>query len=588
MEIKNRVNHEFTYDGVIEYILRSRGIAREDIKKFLFPDSSLKPDYRKLDNIEAAVQKLKEHIDKGTHIRVPVDFDADGFTSAAIIYQFIKDDLGHSNISKFIPNGKVHGINLEDTLESGADLLFVTDAGSSDFEEHMALQENGCEVVIVDHHLVEGNRYSDNAIVVNNQLSGAFPWKALTGAPMTLLFCEAYRDKYNLDIDLEEYQDLAAIGLISDRADLRDTGAFYMAQKGLSKINNPLIKHILENDKNVENSKSITPKVVEWTIAPAINAMTRVSNADNVKLVVDAISGDDYMVYNSRLKDEFPLVEESARKMRSTRSNQSTKVKKALESLEERIVELGTAEHKVLLANVTGITDNTGLNGLIAIKLASEYKRPTLVLSYNEKNGLMTGSGRNFSDSPLESFKDTLEETGLFEYVAGHDNAFGVGLTVENAMNITEVLNEKLFNVQYDSLTHYVDISYARKPDAHDIMDIANHEWLWANGIDRPLIHVHSIEVKKKDIKFIGKAGNTWKLTAGVVDCVMFNLTEEQKLSLTNNHADSLVINVVGEAGINTFMGQKKPQLILKDFEVKEGGESADPWNHFDVTALPF
>src|SRR5699024_11666913 len=107
---------------------------------------------------------------------------------------------------------------------------------------------------------------------------------------------------------------------------IRDTGAFYMAQKGLRNINNPLIKHILENDKNVDDPKSITPKTVEWTIAPAINAMTRVSNDENVKLVVDAISGDDYMVYNSRLKDEFPLVEESARKMRSTRSNQSTKV----------------------------------------------------------------------------------------------------------------------------------------------------------------------------------------------------------------------------------------------------------------------
>src|SRR5699024_798943 len=500
----------------------------------------------------------------------------------------IKDGIGYDNISKFIPNGKIHGINLEDTLESGAELLLVTDAGSSDFHEHRVLQENGCEVVVVDHHLVEDNRYSDDAIVVNNQLSGAFPWKSLTGAPMTLLFCEAYKDKYSLNINLEKYEDLAAIGMIGDRADLRDTGAFYMAQKGLRNINNPLIKHILENDKNVDDPKSITPKTVEWTIAPAINAMTRVSNDENVKLVVDAISGDDYMVYNSRLKDEFPLDEESARKMRSTRSNQSTKVKKALEVLQERIVELGTAEHKVLLANVTGITDNTGLNGLIAIKLASEYKRPTLVLSYNEKSGLMTGSGRNFSDSPLESFKDTLEETGLFEYVAGHDNAFGVGITVENAMEITEVLNERLFNVQYDNLTHYVDINYARKPDPHDIMDIANHEWLWGNGIDRPLIHVHSIEVKKKDIKFIGKSGNTWKLTTGIVDCVMFNLTEEQKLMLTNSHADTLIINIVGEAGINEYMGQKKPQLILKDFEVKEGGESADPWNHFDVTALPF
>ena len=423
---------------------------------------------------------------------------------------------------------------------------------------------------------------------MNNQLSGAFHWKALTGAPMTLLFCEAYRDKYNLDINLEKYEDLAAIGLISDRANLSDTGAFYMAQRGLNKINNPLIKHLLENDKNVDNSNKISPKTVEWTIAPAVNAMTRISKPENVKLVVDAISGDNYMVYNSRLKDEFSLVEEAARKMRSNRSNQGTKVKKAIEEIQERIVELGTAEHKVLMVNVTGITDNTGLNGLIAIKLASEYKRPTLVLSYNEKTGLMQGSGRNFNNSNLDNFKETLEETGLFEYVAGHQSAFGVGITVENAMEITEVLNEKLFNIEYDNLTHYVDISYSRKPDPHDIMEIANHEWLWSNGLDRPLIHVHSIEIKKKDIKFIGKTGNTWKLTTGVVDCVMFNLTEEQKLMLTNNHADSLIINIVGEAGINEYMGQKKPQLILQDFEVKEGGEHADPWNHFDVTALPF
>lgn len=588
MEIKHRTTREFEHNGIIEYILRSRGIAKDDIKHILFPDASLKPQYDKLDNINEAVEKLKEHIDKGSHIRIPVDFDTDGFTSAAIIYQFIKDDLGHDNISKFIPDSKVHGINLQDTLDSEADLLLVTDAGSSDFEEHAVLNNNGQDIIVVDHHLVEGDRYSTDAIVVNNQLSEYFPWKALTGAPMTLLFCEAYRDTYELDIDLEKYEGLAAIGCVADRADLRELGTYYMVQKGLSNIQNPLIEQLLEGDKNVDNPKSINPKVVEWSVAPAINAMTRVSVPENVKLVVDALSGDDYMVYNKRLKDDFSVVAESIRKMKSTRSNQSTKVKKALETIKERIEELGTAEHKALIVNVTGVTDHTGLNGLVAIKLASEYKRPTLVLSYNEKTGLMQGSSRNFNNSPIESFKDVLEETEMFEYVAGHDNAAGVGITIDNAIYVTDFLNEQLFDVQYDSLTHYVDISYSRVPDAQEVMEIAKHENIWGNGLERPLIHVHSIEVNKKDINFIGAKGNTWKMSLGVVDTIMFNLTEEQKLSLTMSESDNMIINLVGEAGINTFRGQKKPQLTIKDFEVKEGGAKTDPWNHFNVDSLPF
>lgn len=588
LKIKQRTSGFIESSNIIEYLLQLRGIRKSEIKHFLFPSSSIKPNYEKLDNLDEAVEKLKEHIEKGSHIKIPRDMDMDGFASAAIIYQFITKDLNYKNVSTYTPSTKVHGINVQDTLESEAQLLFVTDAGSSDFDEHKELKDNGVDVVIIDHHLVQDNRYSDDAIVVNNQLSINFKWKALTGAPMTLLFCEAYSDKYDLNIKTDKYLDLAAVGMIADRASLKDTGAFYIAHEGLKKINNPLLQGMLINDKNIENEKSITPKDVEWTIAPAINAMTRLGVKEHIELVNDALSGADYAVFNSRLKGEFSVVEESIRKMKSTRSKQSAQVKEAIEILEAKIEEKETYKNQVLFVNATGVTDNTGLNGLIAIKLASKYKRPTLVLSYNEHTGLLTGSGRNFTNSPVEDFKGELEKSGMFEYVAGHSSAFGVGIELENAMEVIEVLNQQLVTIEYDDLTHEVDISYSKKPDPQEIMEIANHEYLWGNGIERPLIHVHSIEMDKKDIKFIGKKGDTWKLSIGVVDGIMFGLSEEQKLSLTNHDSDTIIINLVGEAGINSYMGQKKPQLMIKDFEVKEGGENSDPWMNFNIDDLPF
>src|SRR5690625_1608343 len=147
MEIKRRAEYDYQTDNIIEFILRARGVKKEDVKHFLFPDESIKPDYKRLNNINEGLELLHKHIEKGNHIRIPVDFDADGFTSAAIIYQFITKDLGHDNVSQYIPKSKVHGINLQDTLGHKPDLMMVTDASSSESSIHKTLKENGIDTL---------------------------------------------------------------------------------------------------------------------------------------------------------------------------------------------------------------------------------------------------------------------------------------------------------------------------------------------------------------------------------------------------------------------------------------------------------
>ena len=585
MEIKRRAEYDYQTDNIIEFILRSRGVKKEDVKHFLFPDSSLEPNWRDLDNIDEGLALLKKHVDKGSHIRISVDPDLDGYSSAAIMYQFLTKDLGAEKIDYYIPSVKIHGINVDDTLEHQPDLLIVPDSGSSEYDKHKQLRKSNIDVLVIDHHLVDGNKYSEDALVINNQISHKFPWKELTGAPLVYLFVKAYMETYDINKNYEKYMDLAAIGEIADRADLRDLGVFYYAQKGLRKIYNPLIKYIIEKSNNT--SEPLTPKDVSFTIAPLINAMSRNASLEDIKLVFDALSGQEYEVYNKRLKDNFHVVHESFRKMNNSRNNQNKKVKQALETLEENIESKGTADNQVLFVNSTGVIDNGGFNGIVAIKLAEKYQRPTLVMQYKEDTGKLEGSGRNFGSSPLKDFRQELEESKLFNFAAGHDNAFGFSIDLDNAIDMVDVLNEQLAHIKYDNLTHYVDLEYVGRPDAEDIIEIAKHNHLWANGLEEPKVYVRDIKVKKSDIKFIGARETTWKLdTLGITDGIMFNLSEEQKLELTRHDSENLLISIVGSCDINTFRGQQRPQILIKDFEVRE--DTGSPWSNFEVDALPF
>src|SRR5699024_10589554 len=489
MEIKRRAEYDYQTDNIIEFILRSRGVKKEDVKHFLFPDSSLEADWRKLDNIDEGLALLKKHVDKVSHIRIGVDMDMDGFSSASIMYQFLAKDLGHENVSYYVPSHKVHGINLQDTLEHNPDLLIIPDAGSGEFDIHKQLREAGIDVLVLDHHLVDGNRYSEDAVVINNQLSYKFESKALTGASIVYLFVQAYIENYSLDVDYKKYIDLATIGMISDRADLTDKVAFYYSQVGLKKIKNPLIRYIMEKSNRIEGD-SLTPKNVGFDIAPLLNAMTREGRKEDIDLVVDALFGKDYKVYNKRLKGEFPVVEEAFRRMNNTKARQNKKVKEAMEQIEERVTEMGTHENQVLMVNSTGIIEESGINGLVAIQLSNKYNRPTLVLQYNENKGILQGSGRNFNNSPVEDFRQLLEDTGMFQYASGHAGAFGVGIELDEAMEVVDELNDILSDIEYNNLSYEVDLIYSERPDVNDIIEITKYKHMWGNKLDAPMIYV--------------------------------------------------------------------------------------------------
>ena len=590
MEVKLREFHGIT-DNIIEKILRLRGVEKKNVKHYLFPSEELKPDYNRLDNIEEAIDLLHQHLQDESKIMIIQDADMDGICSASIIFQYLTRDLNYplELVEYYMHEGKTHGIPKDKVLESNPDLLIVPDAGSSEFDIHKILANNNIQTLVLDHHQVDGNRYSTEALVVNNQLSDEFPWKGLTGANIVYLFCEAYSDKYNGSKDISHYDDLNFSGMLADRASLLDLGVYYYYNKGAGNIQNPFFKQIIEKSNNISVGDRLTPKNIGWDIAPYFNSMIRSGTQEDLQLVIDAVNGLDYEVYNTRLKDSFPVAVEAMRKTTNTRQRQSKIVKQAREEIQERIAEMGTDEHKVILVNATDIIEDPSITGLVATQIANNYKKPTLILKYYPEREELSGSGRNFNDSPLIDFKSVIEETGLFSLVAGHNEAMGVSLPIENAGQVTEVFNELLADVEYDNLLHVADLRYSQEPDAREILEIAKHSHLWGEGLFEPVVHVEDIQIPKKDIKFIGQKGDTWKLNLKTCDAIMFKLTESQKLALTNHNEDLIRLSIVGECSINTYRGQQKPQIIIKDFEAEGLADyEQNPWQNFDVTALPF
>ena len=166
-----------------EAILKARGI--EDVENFLsFSYENIQSPYD-LNGMEECAQQIYTAIENNYKIAILVDCDVDGFTSSAILYNYMKMRNPDLHIDYYIHEGKQHG--LEDTweqmIDKNYDLIIVPDAGSQDGN---FIEELKVPVVVLDHHEVaEGTYFPKNCYFSNNQTSPNYKNKALSGAGMS-------------------------------------------------------------------------------------------------------------------------------------------------------------------------------------------------------------------------------------------------------------------------------------------------------------------------------------------------------------------------------------------------------------------
>lgn len=567
MKIK-LVNEDFRDNYGIK-LLQSKGI--QDVDKYINPTKECLQNPIDLNNIEDGAKLLKTAIEKEWNILLIIDSDNDGFTSAAIIYQYIKKLNNNINIKYLLHSGKQHGLedHIDYILECSdeIDMIILPDSSSNDFIYHEQLKEKNIPCLILDHHITD-EEISSNAIIINNQLSQNYKNKELTGAGITWQFCRFCDNYFNTNFS-KDLIDLAAWGIIGDMGSLLEIENRYIIKNGLENINNYFFKVLIEK-QSYSMGGEITPITVAFYIVPLINAMIRVGTMEEKeRLFMAFIDGHQMVPCNKRgAKGTFEEVAvESARECTNARTRQNKIKDETVQKLEMKIHKNGLLDNKVLFVRLEEDDQFPAvLNGLVAMQLSAKFKKPTIVARLNNE-GYDRGSMRGLNQSELVSFKDFLEQSGYFEYVSGHDNAAGASIRDKDLSDFHKYANEALKDIDFGENVY--DVNFIRKAADKDIADIIldldQYRYLYGQNIDEPLIYISDINLTKNDIQIIGKNADTVKFEKFGITYIKFHAKDLiNKLSLYNE----MKVELVGRPNVNEWMGNYTPQIMIEDLEV--------------------
>lgn len=551
-------------EGIIDTIFRNRDV--ENYEDFLNVNEDQCGEFKDLNNISKAVDTLMNHISNGSRIFIQVDSDCDGYTSSAILLNYLKQAFPSADICWRLQDGKEHGIKLSD-IPNDVDLVIIPDAGSNQYDEHKALSDKNTDVIVLDHH--ETEKESKYATVVNNQLSQNYKNKNLSGAGITYKFCQAIDSVLKTD-NADFYLDLVAIGNIGDMMDLKEPETRYYVKKGLQKINNPLLRElIIKQDFSMKSVVNIHN--IAFFIVPLINATIRTGTAEEKENMMKAFLGVQENIYY-KMKGVYETLQENvARCSGNIRARQNKIRDKGVEKIEEVIRKEDLLKNKIIIINVTDFLEKN-LTGLVANNISKKYKRPVLLLREKEENNeIYGGSGRGFEKGVIKNFREFLLETDLFELCEGHANAFGVEIKRSSIEKMKGVVNEKLKNNEIDQVEIYeIDAEYMHENiNQIDIITIADYKNEWGSTLPEPLVAFTSIPFGINDISLIGKKKNVLKLINKNIEFVKFYFKKDE-FDETFTDGETFYMNIVGRCSVNKWGSKTVGQVEIVDYEITE------------------
>ena len=418
-------------------------------------------------------------------IYVLVDCDADGFTSAALIINYLYKIFPdcQAKIHYILHTGKQHG--LEDTVDEFPDgcLVILPDSSTNDKEQMRQLLDRGCAIVCMDHH--EADSYledEDNLVIINNQLCD-YPNKDMSAAGVVWQICRAW-DEIAGTFYADDLIDLAALGCLSDMMDYRSIETKAIISLGLKNINNPFFYYMAEkNEFSINKMGGINYMSIAFYVTPFINAIVRSGTLEEKDLIFKSFlqmyAFEKIESGKRGHKGELvPRVEEAVRICTNVKARQTKLQDSTMALLEKRIKENNLLDNAIIVLHCEPGEVEKNLAGLVANKIQAKYQHPTLVLirskTPDDKEVYYRGSARNYSMSENQEMRQLCLDTGLVEYAQGHEGAFGCSIAESDIDNFIEKTNELYADTPQEPV-YWVDFIWTRNEiDQTTILDIAN------------------------------------------------------------------------------------------------------------------
>ncbi|AEA33833.1 single-stranded-DNA-specific exonuclease RecJ [Hippea maritima] len=409
-------------------ILENRNIkTQSQIKNFLYPSLSQLYNPFLLKDMDIAIDRIARAVYNSERIFIVGDYDTDGVTSTSLLLRFFKE-IG-VKAGFYIPTrDDGYGLSLEaikKAINEKAKLIITVDNGITSIDEVEFAKTVGIDVIITDHHEPQDVLPKAFAVVDPKRNDSKFPFKELSGVGVAFNLIMALRNKLRKDgffrgkgePNLKKYLDLVALGTLADIVPLLDENRVCVKIGLFNKNHSTVGLELLKKVSGIEGC--LTSKHVGFVIAPRINAAGRLSDAS---IVVDMF-----------LKDDAKEAETIALKLEEI-NNQRRKLQlKIINEVEKYARNLSS---NVIVAAKEGW--HKGVIGIVANAIAYKFKKPTIIIS--KENKISIGSGRSIGE--IDLFSAIKETSDILERFGGHKMAVGITIKNDRIEEFSERLNE--------------------------------------------------------------------------------------------------------------------------------------------------
>ena len=438
-----RLSKDTGLSPLVASLLIQRGMTSADsVADFLDPSRDKLHDPFLMKDMDKAVSRIMQAIERNERIMVYGDYDVDGTTSVAMVSSFFKGL--QMQVLPYIPMryGEGYGVSpkgVERAKVSGCSLLITLDCGTKDFDALAAAAEAGIDTIVCDHHLPAETLPVTHALLNPKQEGCEYPFKELSGAGVAFKLLTALVNTIGLTMSsVYDYLDLLALSIGADLVDITGENRI-LAHHGMRKLRKtmrPGIRAML-HVANIERVPN-TVRDISFTLGPRINAAGRVGHA--LKAVELLMASDDNTAY------ELAYELESMNQARRDLDEDMT---------EEALAQMAEQPAGRCCTVVCGEGWHRGVLGIVASRLVEARYRPTIVLS--EENGLLMGSARSVQGvdihEALEDCRSYLEQFG------GHPMAAGLQLRSDQLRDFTAAI-EKSIAAQVNGRIPAPSISY--------------------------------------------------------------------------------------------------------------------------------
>jgi single-stranded-DNA-specific exonuclease len=535
-------------------ILVQRGINTYDkAHNFFRPELSHLHDPWLMKDMLKAVTRIKSALNNNEKILVFGDYDVDGTTAVASMYQFLKSI--YTNVAYYIPHRYKEGYGIshagvEFAYENDFTLIIALDCGIKSTQLIRYAKELSIDFIICDHHLPDDEIPDAVAVLDPKRKDCDYPYKELCGCGVGFKLMQALSEELGLPADSYlKFIDLVAVAIAADIVPI-DGENRVLAFYGLKKVNeNPSVSlKALLNLAGMQKHVHINSLV--FVVAPRINAAGRM---DDARKAVQLFIEEDY---------------QKALEYAGMLHNDNTERKEADSNITDEAL-LIIANDVLLRGRKTTVVYkehwHKGVVGIVASRLIENYYRPTVVLT--KSGDVIAGSARSVPGFNLYEAIHACREH-LLGY-GGHFAAAGLSM-YENKLPdfissfekiVSETINEDLLTPEI-----IIDAELSFKEINFPFLNILTQMEPFGPGNMRPVFITRYVKdtgyskiLKEQHIRFVLQQDDK------ILNGIGFNMAEKFMLLQSNTPVD-----VVYTLDINEWNGEKMIQLKIIDLRPSE------------------